>query len=145
MRDEGQRLQSHCIQPHYQALNNSRSRHDRPKCYCMGVESGNSLTALYHEHWPMTCRKPGTIFVPTVFNPFFPFFLFPSIVITVGGAEPAAPCPHKAGTAPRLGAEGRHEPLRAFAGQPGRRGTTASRRTETPSSKPRRKPPAAQM
>ena len=34
-------------------------------------------------------------------------FLFSSIAITAGAAEPAAPCPHKAGTAPRLGAEGK--------------------------------------
>ena len=31
----------------------------------------------------------------------------PSIARTVGAAEPAAPCPHKAGTAPRLGADGK--------------------------------------
>ena len=31
----------------------------------------------------------------------------PSIAITAGAAEPAAPCPHKAGTAPRLGADGK--------------------------------------
>jgi hypothetical protein len=68
MRDEGQRLQSHRLQPRYQAPNNSRSRHDRPKRYCMGVDTGNSLTALYHERWLMTDRKPGTIFVPTVFS-----------------------------------------------------------------------------
>ena len=38
----------------------------------MDVDSGNSLTALYHERWPMTGRKPGTIFVPTGSNQFFP-------------------------------------------------------------------------
>ena len=37
-----------------------------------------------------------------------------------GGMNLRPSCPHKAGTAPSLGAEGRHEPLRAFAGQPGR-------------------------
>ena len=55
----------------------------------------------------MTGRKPGTIFVPTVSNPFFPVFFSRSAAITGGAAEPAAPCPHKAGTAPRLGAEGK--------------------------------------
>jgi hypothetical protein len=38
---------------------------------------------------------------------FFSFFLLPPIAITAGAAKPAAPCPHKAGTAPRLGAEGK--------------------------------------
>ena len=38
----------------------------------MGIDSGNSLTALYHERWLMTGRKPGTIFVPMVSNQFFP-------------------------------------------------------------------------
>jgi hypothetical protein len=66
------------------------------KRYCMGVDSGNSLTALYHERWLMTGRKPGTIFVPTVFSQFSPVFFSRSAVITAGAAEPAAPCPHKA-------------------------------------------------
>ncbi|MCA7120260.1 MAG: hypothetical protein LGL72_12810 [Acidibrevibacterium sp.] len=73
----------------------------------MGLDSGNSLTALYHERWPMTGRKPGTIFVPTILEIFSPHVLLPPIAITVGTAEPAAPCPHKAGTAPRLGADGK--------------------------------------
>ena len=72
----------------------------------MIVDSGNSLTALYHYLWLMTCRKPGTIFVQTVSNQFFPVFLSRSAASTAVAAEPAAPCPHKAGTAPRLGAEG---------------------------------------
>ena len=71
-----------------------------PKRYCMGVESSNSLTALYHESWLMTGREPGTIFVPTVFNPFFPIFLSRSAAITgwgrrTGGAVPAL-CGHGA-------------------------------------------------
>ena len=61
MRDEGQMFQSHRLQPHYQAQNNSRRRHDRPKRYCIGIDSGNSLTALYHERWPVTGGKPGKI------------------------------------------------------------------------------------
>ncbi|WP_162800640.1 hypothetical protein [Acidibrevibacterium fodinaquatile] len=73
----------------------------------MGIDSGNSLTALYHERWPMTVRKPDKIFVPTVSNHFFPFLFFLPSPALADGAEPAAPCPHKAGTAPRLGAEGK--------------------------------------
>ena len=100
MRDEGQRLQSHCLQPHYQAPNNSCSRHAMPRHDWQYVDIGNPLTELYHERWPVTRGKPGTIFVPTVSNQFFLVFLFSSIAITAGAAEPAAPCPHKAGTAP---------------------------------------------
>jgi hypothetical protein len=66
MRDEDQWLQYHRLQPRYQAPNNSRSRHDRPKRYCMGVDSSNSLTVLYHERWLMTGRKPGKIIAPAV-------------------------------------------------------------------------------
>jgi hypothetical protein len=32
----------------------------------MGVDSGNFLTALYHERWPMTVIKPGKIIAPAV-------------------------------------------------------------------------------
>ena len=86
----------------------------------MGIDSGNSLTALYHERWLMTGRKPGTIFVKQFPTHFFPCFFRVLLPALAEGAELAAPCPHKAGTALSLGAEGRHEPLRAFAGQPGR-------------------------
>jgi hypothetical protein len=66
MRDEGQQIQSHRLQPHYQAPNNSHSRHDRPKRYCIGVDIGNSLTALYHERWPVTGGNLGKIIAQAV-------------------------------------------------------------------------------
>ena len=68
----------------------------------------------------MTGRKPGTIFLPVVSNQFFPVFLLSSIAITAGAAEPAAPCPHKAGTT-------------AGSGQKAGESQMASTRTETPS------------
>ena len=52
-------------------------------------------------------QKAGYNFRANGFRNIFLLFLLPSIAITVGAAEPAAPCPHKAGTAPRLGAEGK--------------------------------------
>jgi hypothetical protein len=60
----------------------------------MGVDSGNSLTALYHERWPVIGGKPGTIFVQTVSNPFFPVFFSRYDASTgrgcgTGGAVPA--------------------------------------------------------
>jgi hypothetical protein len=66
----------------------------------MGVDSSNSLTALYHERWLMTGRKPDKIITPTVFNPFFPVFFSRSAASTgrwrgTGGAVPAL-CGHGA-------------------------------------------------
>jgi hypothetical protein len=41
------------------------------------------------------------------FRNIFSFFLLSYIAITAGAAEPAAPCPHKAGTAPGSGQRAR--------------------------------------
>ena len=127
MRDEGQRIQFHRLQPHYQAPNNSCSRQAMPRHDCQCVDSGNSLTALYHKRWPMTCRKPGTIFLPTILEIFPPMFF-------------CLPSPSLAGLRnPRRRAR-LVRARRQGSGQTARPRTLASTKTATLSFGPRRKP-----
>ena len=56
------------------------------------------------------CQKSQHNFCSSGFKTIFPVFLWHFPAITGGAAEPAAPCPHKAGTAPSLGAEGGEDP-----------------------------------